>query len=127
MRGEKIAKQQSILIIEPSGQFREELYNFLLSAGYENVTATDSLAAALDKIGQSAYDVVFLDAGSPKSGGLELAIDLVRSSPKTKIILMIKDEDQQAWSQVAAQVGEVHFLIKTTFARNLLYLLADHD
>jgi DNA-binding NarL/FixJ family response regulator len=123
----KTAKRQSIQIIEPNAHFREELYNFLLSAGYESVAAAESLAAALDKIRQQAYDIVVLDAGSPRSGGLELAIDLARLSPNMKIILMIRDEDQQAWNQVAAQVGEVHFLIKTTFARNLLYLLADRN
>ncbi len=121
----KTAKRQSILIIEPNAQFREELYNFLLSAGYGNITATDSLAAALDKIGQSAYDVVVADAGSPWESGLQSAEDLARLSPKTKVILMIKAEDQQVWNQLAEEAVEVRFLIKTTFARTLLFLLED--
>lgn len=119
----KPAKRQSILIIEPNAQFREELYNFLLSAGYENVAATGSLAHALDKIGQSAYEVVVADAGSPEAGGLQLATDLAKLSPKSKIIVMIKDEEQQAWNQAAAEAVEIQFLIKTTFAQNLLYLI----
>ena len=119
----KTTFHQSILIVEPNAQFREELYNFLLSAGYENVTATDSLTAALDKIGRSEYDVAVADAGSPYVGGLQLAQDLAQLSPGLKIILMIKAEDQQMWNHIAAQVGEFHFLIKTTFAQNLLYLL----
>jgi hypothetical protein len=44
----KTAKRQSILIIEPNAQFREELYNFLLSAGYENIAATGGLALTLE-------------------------------------------------------------------------------
>ncbi len=119
------AKRQPILIIEPNAQFREELYNFLLSAGYENVTATDNLATALDKILQAAYDVVVADAGSPHVGGLQLAQDLAQLSPGMKIILMINAEDQQTWDHIAAQVGEVHFLIKTNFAQNLLYLFEE--
>jgi Nif-specific regulatory protein len=43
----KTAKSHIILIIEPDAQFREELYNFLLAAGYEQVTATDSLTTVL--------------------------------------------------------------------------------
>ncbi len=38
----KTTYHQSILIVEPNAQFREELCNFLLSAGYENVEGTDA-------------------------------------------------------------------------------------
>jgi DNA-binding NtrC family response regulator len=117
------AKQQFILVIEPNAQFREELYNFLLSAGYENVAMTGSLAQALDKIGQQAYEVVVMDAGSPGAGGLQLAMDLAKLSPQSKIIIMIKDEEQQAWNQAAAEMAGIQFLLKATFALNLLYLI----
>jgi DNA-binding NtrC family response regulator len=119
----KPAKQQSILVIEPNAQFREELYNFLLSAGYENVAAIGALAQALDKIRQSAYDVIVADAGPPEAGGLQLATDLAKLSPNSKIIVMIEDEEQRAWNQVAAEAVEIQFLIKTTFTQNLLYLI----
>lgn len=117
--------RQPILIIEPNAPFREELYNFLLSAGYENVAAAESLAAALDKIGWAAYEVVVADVGSPGKGGLQLTTDLAKLSPKSKIIVMIEDEDQQAWDQAAAELAGIQFLIKTTFAQNLLFLIED--
>jgi CheY-like chemotaxis protein len=117
---------QSILIIEPNEQFREEIFNFLLSAGYENTDVTDNLAAALDKIGQSAYEVVVADAGESLAAGLKFATDLAQLSPDTKIILLIEAEEQQSWDRIAAHPVEVRFLIKTDFARNLLYLLEEH-
>jgi hypothetical protein len=43
----KTATDQSILIVEPDTQFREELYNFLLAAGYETVTAIDTWPLSL--------------------------------------------------------------------------------
>jgi hypothetical protein len=46
----RTATHQSILIVEPNEQFREELYNFLLSAGDANITTADSPACAIDKI-----------------------------------------------------------------------------
>ncbi|HMB27468.1 MAG TPA: hypothetical protein VKS99_05150, partial [Blastocatellia bacterium] len=61
----EIARRKSILIIEPNAQLREEIVNFLLSAGYEDVAATDSLFEALDKIRQSEYEVIVADAGKP--------------------------------------------------------------
>jgi DNA-binding NarL/FixJ family response regulator len=121
----KTATHQSILIVEPDAQFREELYNFLLAAGYETVTATDNLASVLDNTCLSAYDVILADAGSPWDNELQSAKDLAKLSPTTKIILMIEAEDQEVWNQIAAQTAGASFLIKNTFARNLLYLLMD--
>ena len=121
--GMKTATHQSILIVEPDAQFREELYNFLLAAGYETVTAIDTLDIVLDNICLSAYDVILADAGSPWDNELQSAKDLAKLSPTTKIILMIEAKDQEVWNQIAAQVVGASFLIKDTFARNLLYLL----
>ena len=123
----KTAKSHPILIIEPDVQFREELYNFLLAAGYEQVTATDSLTTVLESIRHAAYDVILAAAGAPGAGGLQVAQDIAALSPTTKIILMINAADQQAWNQLAVQAVGMHFLIKSTFARNLLYLLEDRS
>ena len=123
----KMVKHQSILIAEPNVQFREELYNFLLADGYEHVMATDSLTAVLEHICYAAYDVILADAGEPRGSGLQGIKSLAALSPTTKIILMINAEDQQAWDQLAAQAVGMHFLIKSTFARNLFYLLEDRS
>jgi len=121
-----VANRQSILIIEPNEQLREEIFNFLLSAGYEEVAAADSPNAAIDKIRQSAYDIVVADAGKPLTVGLELARDLAGISPSARIIFMIDAEDQRSWDQITARSGNIRFLIKTDFARNLLYLLEEN-
>jgi len=122
----KTAKHQSILIVEAQVQFREELYNFLLADGYEQVTATASLATVLEHIRHAAYDVILAAAAAPGAGGVQVAQDIAALSPTTKIILMINAEDQDAWQQCAVQVIGVHFLLKSTFAHNVLYLLADY-
>jgi len=122
----EIARSQSILIIEPNAQLREEIVNFLLSAGYEDVTATDSLSEALNKIRQSDYEVTVADVGKSLTTGLQFAADLAGMKPGAKIIFMINAEDQQSWDQIAAQSVGSRFLIKTDFARNLLYLLEEN-
>jgi CheY-like chemotaxis protein len=121
----EIARRQSILIIEPNAQFREEIVNFLLSAGYEDVAATDSLPAALDKLRHSEFEITVADAGRPLTTGLQFAAELASIKPDAKIIFMINAEDQQSWDQIAAQSVGARFLIKTDFARNLLYLLEE--
>jgi DNA-binding NtrC family response regulator len=121
----KTARRQSILIVEPNVQFREELYNFLLADGYEHITAIDSLAVVPVLMRHTAYDVILADAGAPLDSGLQITKSFATLSPTTKIILMIKAEDQQAWNQLAMQAIGMHFMIKTAFARDLLYLLAE--
>jgi CheY-like chemotaxis protein len=121
----KTAKSHTILIIEPDAQFREELYNFLLAAGYEQVTATDSLPRVLESIRHAAYDIILAAAAAPGAGGLQVAQDIAAMSPTTKCILMINAADQDAWQQRAVQVIGVHFLLKMHFVYNVLYLLAD--
>jgi len=120
------ARRQSILIIEPNEQIREEIFNFLLSAGYEEVAAADSLTAGLDKIIQSRYQVIVADVGKPLTAGLQFATDLARLSHSPRIIFMINAEDQQTWDQIAPQSDQIRFMIKTDFARNLLYLLKEN-
>jgi DNA-binding NtrC family response regulator len=127
VRDEKRAKSQSIMIIEPDAQFREELYNFLLSAGYERTENADSFPVALNKIVRSTYAVVVADAGESWDAGLKFAADLARLSPRTKVILMIDPEDQPAWDQVTTPRVEINILIKTGFARDLLYLLEKYQ
>src|SRR5262249_43274625 len=119
------ARSQSILIIEPNEQLRELIVNFLLSAGYEDVTATDSLPAALDKIRQSEYEVTVADAGSPLTAGLQFATVLANLKLGARVIFMINAEDQESWDQITTQSAGVRFLIKTDFARNLLYLIEE--
>jgi DNA-binding NtrC family response regulator len=122
----KSVNRQTVLIAEPNRQIREEIFNFLLSAGYEKTEEADSLEAALDKIRRSACEVVVASAGESLTAGLRFAADVAGISPGARIIFMIDAEDQRSWDQIAAQSGNIQFLIKTDFARNLLYLLEEH-
>jgi DNA-binding NtrC family response regulator len=121
---EKTAYHQTILIIEPNEQIREAIVNFLLSAGYQQIEESDGFAHAdLERIARSSYGAIVADAGVLLTAGLQFDTDLARLSPNTRIVLMIEPEEQPAWDQIATPPVRVQFLIKTDFARNLLYLL----
>ncbi|MBI1925774.1 response regulator [Candidatus Poribacteria bacterium] len=122
----KTVKNQLILIVEPDAHFRETLYNFLLSAGYEKVDSAENFNKALEKMRGSVYNAVVLDAGSPPMEGVKFAKRIAALNPKMRVILMLRAEDQQKWNASARKGGEFQFLIKTTFTRNLLYLLEGH-
>jgi DNA-binding NarL/FixJ family response regulator len=121
---EKTSYHQPILIVVPNKQIREAIVNLLLSAGYQQIEESDSFAsAAIERIARSSYGAIVVDAGAPLAAGLQFATDLARLSPNTRIVLMIDPEDQPAWDRIAPPPVGVQFLIKTDFARNLLYLL----
>jgi DNA-binding NtrC family response regulator len=117
------AKNQLILIVDLDAHFREGLYNFLLSAGYERVDSAENYQSALEKIRETEYDVLLLDAGSPLKTGLAVADSFAASSPKARVILMVGAEERQEPMVLAEDKAEYQYLIKATFARNLLYLL----
>jgi len=117
-----LGKDKRILIVDSDDQFREGLYNFLLAAGYEDVNATKTFQKALEKIKKSAYDVVVSEAGSRFTEGMSFAEGILKATPQVKLILMIKVEDREVWTEKAGSTG-INFLLKPTFPQNLLYLL----
>jgi DNA-binding NtrC family response regulator len=120
------ARKQLILIVDSDAHFREGLYNFLLSAGYEKVDSADNYRSALEKTRETEYDVVLLDAGSTLNAGRNVADGIAASSPKTRVILMVGTQEPQELNDEAGSKAEYQYLIKATFARNLLFLL-DRD
>jgi DNA-binding NtrC family response regulator len=121
------AKDQLILIVDLDAHFREVLYNFLLSAGYERVDSAESCHNALEKTRETEYDVVLLDAGSSPRAGLEAADSIAASSPKAKVVLMVGCQKQKELDHEAGSGADYQYLIKAAFAQNLLYLLEKSD
>lgn len=118
-----VSLNKVILIVEPDSSFREELYNFLLSAGYENVDSVASFEQSFKRIMESRYDVVISDASACSTDGLRFARAVTKIRPGSEVILMISPETQKEWNGHARNTGEFQCVIKTTFARSLLYLL----
>jgi len=108
-----------ILIVDPETNSREELHNFLLSAGYRHVDSAKGLEEALQKVEESDYYVVVLNAVSHLEAGIRSADNITLLSPKTKVILLVGPEDRP----VSRDKYRGQFLIKATFSRDLLYLL----
>lgn len=78
--------RQSILIVEQ--KFREGIFNFLLSARYEEVAAVASPTTALDKARQSANDIAVADAGKPPTADCN-SVDLAGISPGARIQVLL--------------------------------------
>jgi DNA-binding NtrC family response regulator len=118
---------KSILIVDPDTHFREELFNFLLSAGSQKVETAVNFHTALEKVTHSAYEVVLVDVGPPFSEGLKLAEVIIQLNPKMRVILMIKAEDRQKWNAEVGTSAEFQLLIKSAYSHDLLVLLEERS
>jgi DNA-binding NtrC family response regulator len=118
-----ISTNQAILIVDPDINFREELYNFLLSAGYQHVDSTGSFTDALEQLRESEYEIVVTDAGSPFVDAVRFARNVAGIEPAPRVIFMIRADDQQEWNRRARSATEFQFVIKPDFQRSLLYVL----
>jgi DNA-binding NtrC family response regulator len=118
-----ISTNQAILIVDPDMNFREELYNFLLSAGYQHVDSAVSFTDALERLRESEYEIVVTDAGSPFVDAVRFARSVSEIEPAARVIFMIRADDQQEWNRRARSATEFQFVIKPDFQRSLLYVL----
>ena len=118
---------KSILIVDPDVHFREELFNFLLSAGSQKVETASNFHIALERLQHWAYDVALVDVGAPFSEGLKFAEVMIQLNPKMRVILMIRAEDQPKWNAGAGTSAEFQFLIKSAYTHDLLVLLEERS
>jgi DNA-binding NarL/FixJ family response regulator len=122
-RSVTMREHRRILIVDADETFRDELHNFLLSAGYRMVDSAVDHEDALLKLEERSYDVIMLDAGPPAGAVREFADKIVRRSPRTRVVLMAGRDFRPEESRGAIDRYECETLLKVAFARDVLYLL----
>jgi len=76
-----------ILIVDDKDQMRDVLRKFLLAEKYSVETA-ENAKQALDKIGQTNYDLILSDIRMPGMDGTELLAEILRQDEHAIVILM---------------------------------------
>lgn len=82
--------RRRILVVEDDQALNELLLEILGSSGYAASSVSDG-AAALDQINANTFDLVLLDLGLPKVGGLEILQHLQSRTDSPKVIVMTGD------------------------------------
>jgi len=117
----RVGNRRHILVAAADAHFRQQVLNFLLSEGFQFVDSSADRIETIEKIQNTSYDVVVLEAGTSGPEGLVTAGLLRRLKPGLGIILAIEAKDQG--KSCFAGEGEFPFMLKSAFASDLLYLL----
>jgi pilus assembly protein CpaE len=114
--GDKVSKSTlTVLLIEDSAPYANLVQHWLSTAtggiGFR-LDWTDSLAAGMRRLEQSAVDVVLLDLGLPDCIGIESFTQTRIRAPKTPI-LILSSADSESLALQMIQEGAEDYLVKS--------------
>jgi DNA-binding NarL/FixJ family response regulator len=109
-----------VLIVDDHPVTRDGLRTALSTSGdIEIVGEAATGEQAVDMVGESKPDVVFMDVRMPGMGGIEATRVLHDVSPETKVILFTVDETRAAIAE-AISAGVSGYLLKDSSAEELV-------
>jgi PAS domain S-box-containing protein len=114
-------KSHSILIIEDNPGDQLLLYENINSTTLviSEITIVSTLTEAINLLKQQSFSLIFLDLFLPDSAGLESFSRLLKTAPKTPIIIFSGLSDSQTAVR-AISLGAQDFLIKGDYENKLL-------
>lgn len=113
---------QRILIVDDEESIRFTFDAFLTDAGYRVETAA-SLAEALDRAAETAYDAVFLDILLGRENGMQ-ALRFIRERNPNCPVVMVTGAPDIATAAEAVRLGAFDYLTKPVHQDELLRIAA---
>jgi CheY-like chemotaxis protein len=120
-----MSKQITVLVVDADPVFRESMANLLLACGVDKFEMAATTKEAVGKISKSSFDVIFVDLFMPHLKGLYLAQEFRKQMPKTKILLLLEDQQLPALDGVGQAQLNFPTVLKSFLSRNLPQLLWD--
>jgi len=108
-----------ILIADDHEAVRRGLRSAMCGAGWEVCGEATNGREAIAKTHELAPDVVILDVSMPVMGGLEAAPEILKSSPRAKVVVFTMHDSQQIRNEVA-RIGVHGLAIKSAPLSHLL-------
>lgn len=104
---------KKVIFVEDSPTMRRIIMNSLNKIGINDVTEAENGLDALDKMGDSSWDMVITDWNMPEMNGEELVKELRNSSNYSKTpILMITTRGMQDDVMTAIKMGVNGYIVK---------------
>ncbi|HZT60949.1 MAG TPA: PAS domain-containing protein [Pyrinomonadaceae bacterium] len=85
--GETRADALAVLVVDDERDVRETLAEMVKALGHD-VTAADGGGAALSALDARSFDLVFTDLSMPEMDGWEVAREVRRRSPRTRVVVV---------------------------------------
>jgi chemosensory pili system protein ChpA (sensor histidine kinase/response regulator) len=113
-----------VLLVDDSVSVRRFVGHMLQKAGFEVLTANDG-AEALERLGDTAVDVVVTDLEMPRVNGYELIEDLRRraSTRELPVVVLTTRAGEKHWA-LARRLGVRHYVTKPVDEQAFVQLVA---
>lgn len=110
----------SLLIVDDSAEWRARVREILEEhAGLQIVAEASDGLQAVHRVAELDPDLVVLDIGMPVLNGLDAAVQILRSSPRSKVVFLTQEDDTEI--QDAAQAAGAHgYVLKVDAPRGLV-------
>jgi len=111
-----------VLLADDHALIRQGLKALLETQGFQVVCEAADGQETLRSVEKTQPDVAIIDIGMPILNGLDAARELRKSSPKTKVILLTRhDEDQYVME--ALRAGAKGYVLKSQAAEDLVHAI----
>jgi two-component system response regulator NreC len=109
-----------VIIADDHALVREGIAAFLkFSEEIEVIAEASDGLEAIEKTNKLRPDIIIMDISMPKLGGLEAAIEIKKSQPDTKILILTQYEDEQYISRFL-KIGVSGYLLKKAVGSDLI-------
>lgn len=114
----------SVLIVDDAELFREALSAAFAQEGFEVVGVAAEAMTAIDLTREFEPDIVMLDLLMPGMSGLEIVGTIIKTSPKTRVVLLTASESAEDLL-AAVKAGVSGYLTKDTPLPRLVAAMND--
>jgi len=115
-----MSHKTKVLIADDHALVREGIAAFLkLSDEFEVVAEASDGVEAIEKTNKYHPDIVIMDINMPKLGGLEATIEIKKSRPATKVLVLTQYEDTEYISRFL-KAGVSGYLLKKAVGSDLI-------
>lgn len=115
-----MSHKTKVLIADDHALVREGIVAFLkLSDEFEVIAEASDGVEAIEKTNKYHPDIVIMDINMPKLGGLEATIEIKKSRPATKVLVLTQYEDTEYISRFL-KAGVSGYLLKKAVGSDLI-------
>ena len=113
-----------VLLADDHSLIRQSVRALLEKQGFQVVSEASDGQEALRSVEKTQPDVAILDISMPILNGVDAARELLKSSPKTRVILLTQHNEDQYVTQ-ALRAGVRGYVLKSQAAKDLLHAIQE--